>query len=488
LKTVVQESQMLVLNNALNYAKQHRARFVSELISLIRFPTVSTDAEHNHDLKACAQWLATHLQQIGLEHVKVVPTERHPLVYADWRRTPNSPTVLIYGHYDVQPPDPIDEWEFPPFEPTVHADILYGRGACDDKGQLFIHVKALESYLSTTGMLPLNVKCLFEGEEEIGSPHLISFIEQNQRALTADLAVISDTLMLGANRPALTYSLRGQLGLEVEVRGPKHDLHSGNFGGAVHNPLQALCEIIAQLHDKNGRVAIPGFYHRARDWSEMEREYMRRNGPRDTEILRDAETETDWGELGYSLYERVTVRPSLSINGISGGYEGVGSKAVIPSRAQAKISFRLVADQEPREIEILFRRHIARITPTTVKSSIVRTGQSSKPVVIDRRHPVLHAAAVAYGQAFGTKPVFLRSGGSIPVVNTFQELLGIPTVLMGFGLPNDRIHAPNEKFHLQNFYNGIATSIWFLAEIGARRTLSAEWLLEQDDRVTTFGS
>ena len=478
---------MTISHIALEYVQQHRAHFVSELMTLIRFPTVSTDAAHNFDLKACAYWLANHLQRIGLEHIKVVPTERHPLVYADWQRAPNRPTVLIYGHYDVQPPDPLDEWEFAPFEPTLRANILYGRGACDDKGQFFTHVKALEAYLSTTGALPVNVKCLFEGEEEIGSPHLTSFIERNQRALAAQLAVISDTSMLGANCPALTYSLRGQLGLEVEVRGPKHDLHSGNFGGAVHNPLQALCEIMVQLHDTNGRVAVPGFYDRARQWSEMEREYMQRNGPGDREILRDAETETGWGELGYSLYERVTVRPSLSINGISGGYEGVGSKAVIPSRAQAKLSFRLVADQEPREIEILFRRHIARITPNTVKS-IVRTGQSSKPVMIDRSHPVLRAAAVAYRKAFGTRPVFLRSGGSIPVVNIFQELLGIPTVLMGFGLPDDRIHAPNEKFHLQNFYNGIATSICFLAEIGAQRKLSADWVPERVDRLAAFSA
>ena len=474
---------MIVLNNALDYVKQHRARFVNELMELIRIPSVSTDAERTNDLKACAQWLAIHLKRIGLEHVEVVPTEGHPVVYADWLRSPTLPTVLIYGHYDVQPADPLDEWEFPPFEPAVRANILYGRGASDDKGQFLIHVKALEAFLGTSGTLPVNVKCLFEGEEEIGSSHLIQFIGWNQRALAAELAVISDTSMLGANRPALTYSLRGQLALEVEVRGPKRDLHSGKFGGAVHNPLQALCEIIAQLHDRDGRVAIPGFYDRVRDWSELEREDMRRHGPRDGQILRDAETETGWGELGYSLYERITVRPSLSINGMSGGYEGVGSKAVIPSRAHAKLSFRLVADQEPREIENLFRPHIAQITPTTVKS-VVRTSQSSKPVMIDRRHPVLRAAALAYRKAFGSKPVFLRSGGSIPVVNAFQELLGVPTVLMGFGLPDDRIHAPNEKFHLENFFKGIATSISFLAEIGARGKSIAGWVPKQVDRVT----
>lgn len=304
---------------------------------------------------------------------------------------------------------------------------------------------------------------MFEGEEEIGSPHLTDFIERNRRALRANFAVMSDTRMLGPNRPSLTYSVRGQLGLEIEVRGPHHDLHSGNFGGAVHDPLQALCEVISQLHDKNGRVAIPGFYSRVRRASTIERDYMRRTGPPNRQILRDAETEAGWGERGYSLYERVTVRPSLTINGISGGYEGVGGKAIIPSHALAKLSFRLVPDQDPREIEILFRRHIAQITPPTVKS-VVRTNQLAKPAVIDRRHPALHAAAVAYRKAFGAMPVFLRSGGSIPVVSTLQRVLSIPTALMGFALPDDRIHAPNEKFHLPNFYKGIETSIWFLWE------------------------
>lgn len=294
-----------------------------------------------------------------------------------------------------------------------------------------------------------------------GSPHLTDFIERNHRALRAHFAVMSDTRMLGPNRPSLTYSVRGQLGLEIEVRGPNHDLHSGNFGGAVHDPLQALCEMISQLHDKNGRVAIPGFYRRVRLWSKNERAYMQRNGPADSQILRDAETEAGWGERGYSLYERVTVRPSLTINGLSGGYEGVGGKAIIPSHAQAKLSFRLVPDQDPREIEMLFRRHIARITPPTVKS-IVRTNQLAKPAVIDRRHPELSSAAFAYRKAFGRNPVFLRSGGSIPVVSIFRRVLAIPTVLMGFALPDDRIHAPNEKFCLPNFYQGIETSIWFM--------------------------
>jgi acetylornithine deacetylase/succinyl-diaminopimelate desuccinylase-like protein len=449
---------------AIAYARSHQSQFLGDLMDFVRFPSVSVQPKHADDVKQCATWLENHLKKVGLQKVKAVPTRRHPVVYAEWLCAPGLPTVLIYGHYDVQPPEPIAEWTTPPFQPTIRNNNLYGRGACDDKGQLFTHIKTIECYIHAAGRLPVNVKCLFDGEEEIGSPHLTDFIERNRRALAANFAVMSDTRMLGRNRPSLTYSLRGQLALEIEVRGPQHDLHSGNFGGAVHDPLQALCEIIAQLHDKNGRVAIPGFYNRVRRATESERDFMQRNGPRDREILRDAETETGWGERGYSLYERVTLRPSLTINGISGGYEGVGGKAVIPSRALAKLSFRLVPDQDPHDIEVLFRRHVARIAPPTVKC-IVRTNQFAKPAVIDRRHPALHAAAVAYRKAFGTMPVFLRSGGSIAVVSTFWRVFAIPTVLMGFALPDDRMHAPNENFHLPNFYKGIETGIWFLWEI-----------------------
>jgi len=446
-------------------------------MDFVRFPSVSAQPRHANDVQRCAAWLGNHLKKVGLEKVKVVPTQRHSIVYGEWRHAPGMPTAVVYGHYDVQPPDPLSEWVSPPFEPTVRENNLFGRGACDDKGQLLTHLKAIEAYIRTPGPLPINLICLFEGEEEIGSPNLTGFIQRNRRALRAHFAVMSDTRMLGPNRPSLTYSIRGQLALEIEVRGPHHDLHSGNFGGAVHNPLQALCELIAQLHDKDGCVAIPGFYRRVRPSSKSERDYMQRNGPPDGQILRDAEAETGWGEGAYSLYERTTVRPSLTINGITGGYQGIGGKGIIPSRALAKLSFRLVPDQDPREIEILFRRHIARITPPTVKS-LVRTNQSAKPAVVDRRHPALFAAAVAYRKAFGVKPVFLRSGGSIPVVSIFQRVLAIPTILMGFALPDDRIHAPNEKFHLPNFYKGIETSIWFLWEIsrrakGAERALGA---------------
>jgi acetylornithine deacetylase/succinyl-diaminopimelate desuccinylase-like protein len=449
-------------HRALSYSRQHKPRFLAELKDFIRFPTVSSQPSHAGDLKKCAAWLAGHLRRVGLEKVRVIPTRGQPIVYGEWQRAPGLPTVLVYGHYDVLPADPLQEWHTPPFEPTVRGDNLYGRGACDDKGQMFAHIKALESYLMTERSLPVNVKCLFEGEEELDSPNFAPFVERNKRALRADAAIMSDTRMLGPDRPAISYAERGNLRVELEVHGPRQDLHSGNFGGAIHNPLQALCELIAGLHDANGRVAIPGFYDSVRDWSEKEREYMTRTGPRDAEILRDARAQRGWGERGYSLYERTTLRPALTLNGVTGGHQGPGVKAVIPSSALAKISFRLAPDQDPQEIGRLFRDHIARISPPAVKST-VRLISSAKPALMDRDHPSMRAAAFAYRKGFGSEPVFLRSGGTIPVVDTFQQILGIPTVLMGFALPDDRIHAPNEKFHLPNFYNGIATCIWFLA-------------------------
>jgi acetylornithine deacetylase/succinyl-diaminopimelate desuccinylase-like protein len=431
-----------------------------------RFPTVSSQRQHSGDLKKCAAWLGDHLRNIGLKDVQIIPTPSHPIVYAAWRHAAGRPTILIYGHYDVVPPDPIREWRTPPFEPTVIGDDLYARGACDDKGQLFTHIKALESYLRTGG-LPVNVKCLFEGEEEIGSPHLLRFIARNQAPLRANAAVISDTRMLGPGRPAISYSERGSLKLEWEVRGPRHDLHSGAFGGAVHNPLQALCEMIAKLHDSRGRIAIPGFYNGVLRPSEAERAYMERTGPSDPRILASAEGAAGWGERDYSLYERTTVRPALTLNGVTSGDQKPGVKAAIPARAQVKLSFRLVPEQDPVKVEQLFRKHVARITPAGLRSKI-RSFPGAKPVVIDRRHPVLKMASIAGRLGFGSPPVLVRSGGSIPVASAFQDVLGIPTVLMGFGLPDDRIHAPNEKFNLPTFYSAIDASIWFLAAAGAK--------------------
>jgi acetylornithine deacetylase/succinyl-diaminopimelate desuccinylase-like protein len=458
-----------------SYAQTHRPRFISELKELISIPSVSAQPRHADDVRRCAAWLAKHLRDVGMEHVRVIKTPRHPIVYADWRHAPGRPTVLIYGHYDVQPPEPLDEWQTPPFEPTVRGANIYGRGACDDKGQLFAHLKALESYLRTTGRLPLNVKILLEGEEEIGSPNLKAFIERARRELAADTVVMSDTRMLAPDRPAITYGLRGGLSMELDVTGPPQDLHSGNFGGAIHNPLQVLCDIISSFHDERGRIRIDGFYRRVRRWPEEERAYMARTGPSDAKILRDARVERGWGECGYTLYEQTTIRPALTISGIGGGYQGTGGKSIIPSRAMAKINVRLVPDQDPREIEKLISAHIRRHTPPSIRAN-VQTNFRTKPALVNRQHPSMRAAVAACRRGFGASPVFVRSGGSIPVVNTFQTLLGAPTILMGFALPDDRIHAPNEKFHLPNFYNGISTCIHFLshaAQIQPQRTTVA---------------
>ena len=447
------------------YIRINHLCLLAELCDFIRMPSISAQPKYEANIRQCAAWLADHLRQIGLEHARVIATPRHPLVYAEWRHAPDQPTVLIYGHYDVQPVDPISEWRTSPFEPTVRNNYLYGRGASDDKGPLFCHVKALEAYLKTTGRLPVNVICLFEGEEEIGSPNLKPWLARHKAQLKADVAVVSDTRFLAPGRPAIVYALRGGLGLDLTVRSLPRDVHSGSYGGALYNPIQALSEIIAHLHDAEGRIAIPGFYDQVRQWSRTERRQMARTGPADAQILRAARSRHSWGERDYTLYERTTIRPALTINGITGGYQGAGGKGIIPAQAAAKISFRLVPDQDPRRVEQLFRQQIARITPPAVESTL-RTYQMAKPALLDRNHPAMQAAVTAYQRGFGATPVFLRSGGSIPVVNTFQTLLNVPTVLMGFALPDDRNHAPNERFHLGQFYRGIATCIEFLAAIG----------------------
>jgi acetylornithine deacetylase/succinyl-diaminopimelate desuccinylase-like protein len=454
--------------NPLTYIRDNQHRFVDELGRFIGFPSVSAQRWHAGDVAKCAGWLAGHLREIGLQEVEIVSTRGHPIVYASWRFAPGSPTLLIYGHYDVQPAEPVEEWVSPPFEPIVRGECLYGRGASDDKGQMFVHVKAIEAWLKTARRLPVNIICLFEGEEEIGSPNLRPFFTARPHTMTADCAVVSDMQIPSSSCPAITYALRGALSLELKLQSAARELHSGLFGGAIHNPLQVLCEMIACLHDARRRVRISGFYDRVREWGSAERTYMRKMGPSDEEILRSARATKAWGEYGYSLYERTTIRPALTVTGIVGGYHGAGAKAAIPTHAVAKLDFRLVPDQDPDELERLIRQHVARLTPTGMRAGL-RTLMASKPALIDREHPLLGAAARAYRRSFGVKTVFLRSGGTIPVVGFIQEVLGIPAVLMGFGLPDDRIHGPNERFHLPNFFNGIETSCLFFEELGARR-------------------
>jgi acetylornithine deacetylase/succinyl-diaminopimelate desuccinylase-like protein len=462
---------MLDLNMSvlLDYSRNftNRRRWLAELGELIAFPTISAHSYHRPDLEAAARWLKNRLTRLGLENAQLLagPNNSPPSVYADWLHTPGQPTVLLYSHYDVQPPDPLNEWRTPPFQAHIHGQYLYGRGASDDKGQLFIHLKALESYLATGRTLPVNVKVLLEGEEEIGSPNLSALIGRETSRLRADVVLISDTEMLGQNRPSIIYGLRGQLSCELEISGPRHDLHSGRYGGAVHNPLQALTELMAGMHNREGRVTIPGFYQKVREIEPAERQEIRHCGQPDAQLLTDLDIPLGWGEKGFSLFERITIRPALTINGLQGGYTGPGFKAVIPRRGLARFSFRLVPDQQPAEIAELLCRHLETIKPPTVAIRLKITGGVS-PVLVTRQHQTVAAAARAVYQVWGVPPVFTRSGGTIAVVSELHRRFQVPIILLGFGLSTDNIHAPNEKFSLSNFFKGVETVITFLAELG----------------------
>ena len=449
------------MQDALSYAAQHRARYLDELKAFLRIPSISTQPEHREDVATAAAWLRDQLLAAGFPRAEVVPTPGHPVIYAEWIGAgPDAPTVLIYGHYDVQPPDPVDEWRSPPFDPTVRGDNLYARGASDDKGQALIHVKAAEAYRATVGAPPVNLKCLFEGEEEIGSPSLTPFIAEHRELLASDVAVISDSHILGPDLPSIVYALRGLAYVEVEVTGPAYDLHSGIYGGAVNNPLNALCRMIAQLQGEDGRITIPGFYDRVRPLAPDERRELARI-PFDRAVwLEEAGVLTDWGVDEYTIIERTSARPTLDVNGIWGGYMEPGAKTVLPSAAHAKISMRLVPDQEPAEITQLITNYLQEVAPpsVTVRVSDLHGGAGA---MVDRNSPAMQVAARAYEETFGVAPVFVREGGSIPVVATFKEELGIETILMGFGLPDDRLHSPNEKLHLPTFYRGIDTVIRF---------------------------
>ncbi len=453
---------------ALEYAQSNQDRFLAELIEFLRIPSVSTQAAHKPDIERAAAWLRDKLLDAGFPRADVVPTGGHPIVYAEWLAAgPDAPTILVYGHYDVQPPDPLELWNSPPFEPTIVGDDLFARGAADDKGQLYVHVKAAQAFKETAGALPINVKCMFEGEEESGSPSLEPFIRDHAELLAADVVVISDTHILGKDTPSIVYGLRGITYAEIEVTGPDHDLHSGTYGGAVQNPINALCHLIAKLQDPDGHVNIPGFYDRVRDLGPDERAELAR-APFDREAwLQEAGVKTDWGEAAYTIPERTAVCPTLDVNGMWGGYIEPGAKTVLPSKAYAKVSMRLVPDQQPAEIYQLLRDYLAQIAPPAVEVQ-VRDLHGGDPAVVRRDSSAMLAACRAYAETFGKEPVFVRGGGSIPVVAAYQEALGIETILMGFGLPDDRLHSPNEKFHLPNFYRGIETVIRFMQFLGAR--------------------
>lgn len=453
-------------HRAIDYADSHADEYLNELVELVSIPSISTLRKHKPDIGRAARWIADHMVAIGLEDARIYYTPGHPVVLGQWTKAgPEAPTVLVYGHYDVQPADPLDEWRTDPFQPTIQDGNLYARGASDDKGQFFTHLKSVQAYLATAGALPVNIKFLIEGEEEIGSPHLGSFIEEHLERLSADVALISDSHMLGPDQPSILYGLRGMTYTEVVVTGPDHDLHSGTFGGGVRNPANTLCEIIAALKDDQGRITIPGFYDDVR-LDEDEREVLAQV-PFDEQAFRqEAGVERLWGEAGYTTLERISGRPTLDVNGIWGGFTAEGGKTIIPSQATAKISMRLVPDQDPERIFQLFSEYVRRLAPPEVDVE-VRNLSGAVPVLIDRGIPEMQAAVEAYEKGFGKTPVFTREGGSIPVVGMFTEKLKVSTILMGFGLPDDRLHSPNEKFNIGNFYKGIRTSIYFLEALAA---------------------
>src|SRR5438067_3955297 len=453
---------------ALEYARQNQPRFLAELKDLLRIPSVSTLPQHKSDIERAADFLAAQMRSIGLEHVEVIKTAGHPLVYADWLHATGKPTALCYGHYDVQPPDPLNEWTTPPFEPTERNQNLYARGAVDDKGQLFMHLKALESLMkSGAGKLPINVRLLLEGEEEVGGEAIAKYIQENPQKLKADFALVSDTEMYAPNLPTLCVGLRGLVYTEVEARGAKVDLHSGMYGGAAPNPFVALAQIVAKLKDENGRIFVPGFYDRVttpsadelRSWKSLpfdEKEYLEQEVG-STELT---------GEPGYSVLERTWARPTLDVHGMPGGFIGAGAKTVIPARAVAKVSMRLVPDMTPAESFAKYKAYVESLTPKGIVLE-VRMIHSGDPIVVSTDNEFVKAATEAMREVFGKETVFVRGGGSIPIVGDFVRELKTPTVMMGFGLPDDNLHAPNEKFHLPNFYSGIESIILWMQKLGA---------------------
>ncbi|MBN1991152.1 MAG: dipeptidase [Anaerolineae bacterium] len=447
------------MREALTYAQTHQTETLNDLQALLRIPSISTLPENEADMQRAAHWLADKLAGIRLENVNIMPTAGHPVVYADWLQAgPAAPTLLIYGHYDVQPVDPLDEWLTPPFEPTIKSDDIFCRGATDDKGQLYVHLAAVEAYLQSTGRLPLNIKFMLEGEEEIGSLSLNDFVPQHRDLLKADAALISDTPMLDPQTPLIVAGVRGLVYMEIFMRGSRQDLHSGGYGGVVQNPLNVMAQILGSLHDDRGRVTIPGFYDAVQELSPAEREALNNGAVTEQTILAETGAPALWGEAGYTVAERKGVRPTLDIHGIKGGFIGAGQKTVIPAMAAAKVSMRLAPDQDSAEITRLFKEHILKITPKTMEVSVETLAQADSAVV-DISAPAIQAAAQAYEQGFGRRPVYVREGGTLPVVSMVHKTLNAPVVMMGFGLPDDNLHAPNEKFHLPNFYRGIETAI-----------------------------
>ncbi|MDW8065679.1 MAG: dipeptidase [Anaerolineae bacterium] len=452
-------------SQALEYVRRNRDRFLEELKDFLRIPSVSTDPAHLADIGRAAEWVADRLRKAGAERVEVLPTQGHPVVYGEVHADrPEAPTVLVYGHYDVQPPDPLDLWENGPFEPTVRGENLYARGASDMKGQVMASIAAFEA-LVRTGSLPVHVKFLIEGEEEIGSPSLPAFIQQNRERLQCTVSLNPDAGMIAPDQPTITYGLRGLAYFELRVYGPAHDLHSGLYGGIVHNPAQALCELIAGMHDAEGRVTLPGFYDRVRPLTEEERAELARL-PMDERFYRELTgAPALWGEAGYTPIERIGTRPTLEVNGLLAGFTGPGAKTVLPAYAMAKISMRLVPDQDPEEVYQQLLQYLEAHAPETVRWEVIRMA-GVRASVTDRNHPAVQALSRALETVWGRRPLFKREGGTVPIVTQLKELLGIESVLTGFGLPDDNYHAPNEKLHLPTWRRGMEALVHFFYNYG----------------------
>ncbi len=447
---------------ALEYAHANRQRFLEELKALVCIPSVSTDPEAKGEMQRAAEWLAVQLRDLGMDNVQILPTAGHPVVYGEWLKAgADRPTALIYGHYDVQPAEPLELWDTPPFDPTERGEHLYGRGASDMKGQVIATLKAIEALVRTDG-LPVNVKFLLEGEEEIGSPNLGAFMAAHKDLLACDFAVNPDTGMIAADTPTITYGLRGLAYFEIRLSGPQSDLHSGLYGGVVHNPAQVLCELIAGMHDEQGRITLPGFYDSVRPLSPKEREELARLPMDEDYYCQQTGVPALFGEAGYTPVERVGARPTLEVNGFLSGFTGEGSKTVLPAKAMAKISMRLVPDQDPAEVRAQLIAYLEAKAPPTVQWEVIE--HAGNPASITNLDiPAVKALQQALEQVWGVPPVFRREGGSVPVVAEMQKLLGVESALTGFGLPDDNLHAPNEKIHLPTFYKGIDALIWFFS-------------------------
>jgi acetylornithine deacetylase/succinyl-diaminopimelate desuccinylase-like protein len=440
--------------NLTEFIEGRREQHLAELCEFLRIPSISAKTEHKPDIERAAKWVADHLRSAGFKTVEIIPTDLHPLVYAESLEAPGKPTVLFYGHYDVQPAEPLDLWTTPAFEPQTRAGNIYGRGTADDKGQVHIHLKALESLHQSNGKFPINVKVLIEGEEEVGSVSLWDYVLQNKPKLKADALVVSDTAMLGKGVPSITYGLRGMNYYQIEVRGPVRDLHSGVYGGAVPNPLTVLTELFGKLHDKNYRVTVPGFYDDVDTVPAAERRALNALPWKKKDFERAVGAAGYIGEKGYTTAERLWIRPTLDPNGIWGGYQGEGAKTVIPSKAYAKFSTRLVPSQEPKKIAKLVEKHIGNLLPKSVTYKF-ETLSTGKPWVAAYHDPVFHVAQSALQQGFGKKAVFIREGGSIPFVTQMHDTFKVPCVLLGFGLPDENAHAPDEHLSLENYFGGI---------------------------------